>query len=131
MLSVIFLTLLALVRMFDVYGDPNNATAMANYLNPIAAGTLVIVSSWDEPDTNHTSNGLPAALERCGASATYAANTLTYRSAYLLIGKAGIGAGKGYEYYKGDASGATNSLIDVSVTIRNAAYQDLTVNRIG
>ena len=80
---------------FDVYGDPNNATAMANYLNTIAA------------------------------------NTLTYRSAYLLIGKAGIGAGKGYEYYKGDASSATNSLIDVSVTIRNGAYQDLTVNRIG
>jgi len=110
-------------RNFDVYGssqdygfgtgDANTGpTAMATYLNNIAAGSPVVVYSSDEPRTNRMNGGLPAAMYRCGASrSTFGAGNWRNNGAYILIGMAGAGEGNASSelYYDAGADGSPAS----------------------
>lgn len=95
---------------YDVYGNGEAASgrgwgAMRDFLNGITAGQAVIVVTADEPRNNRGNDGLREAMERCGAGDLFfnPANTDTFKShsAYILIGRAGIGRGNGTEYYRG------------------------------
>lgn len=108
-------------QTYDVFGNGEipspdgihrNAAYMAADLNWICdnrRGNYIVVRSYDEPSGNRMSSGLPAAMYRCGASQTkFGSPTFSYRSAYILIGRAGIGEGGGVEQLSkvGDAAGA-------------------------
>ncbi|WP_086619285.1 phage tail protein [Erythrobacter tepidarius] len=105
---------------FDVFGTAGQDTAMANYLNAIPTGAVVVVLSFDEPKGNRLGGGLPNAMYRCGASrSVFGRNNFAFRSAYALIGRAGIGEGMGTEYYRGDGDNDPNAWISGTFTIVN------------
>ncbi|POZ60161.1 gp53-like domain-containing protein [Chromobacterium alticapitis] len=100
---------------FDVSGGVDQGKAAANWLNAAPNSAVVIVYTWDEPQGNRLSGGLPEALYRCGASsAVFASDQFQYRSAYLLIGKAGCGEGQGLERYRGDKGNSPDAQLEVS-----------------
>lgn len=110
----------AAVRHFDVYGDgeqqlnpggpaANGGAAMRDYLNALALGTGVVVTTFDEPQRYRLANGLQAAMERCGAGDLYASPSFKIHSAYMLLGYAGVGRAGGQEFYKGDVDSVNSS----------------------
>lgn len=110
----------AAVRHFDVYGDgeqqlnpggpaANGGAAMRDYLNSLALGTGVVVTTFDEPQRYRLANGLQAAMERCGAGDLYASPSFKIHSAYMLLGYAGVGRAGGQEFYKGDVDSVNSS----------------------
>ena len=83
---------------YDVYGDANQATNLANKMNSYDEGYILIVATHDEPLTNRLSGGLPAAINRIGGStAKFVNGPWAYRNAYLLIGIPNSGEGNGIE----------------------------------
>ncbi|MGC0153075.1 LamG-like jellyroll fold domain-containing protein [Chromobacterium vaccinii] len=105
---------------FDVAGGGGQDKAAADWLNAVADGTTVIVYTFDEPQSNRLSGGLPQALYRCGASsAVFASDKFQYRSAYILIGRAGCGEGQGVERYRGDGPGSADAQLDVVFELVN------------
>lgn len=103
---------LELYRTFDVHGSATNATAMATYLDSIPAGKLVLVTTHDEPMLNRLTAALVTAMRRCGAGPLYTSSGWENRAAYILFGKAGIGADAGAEYYHGTSLWFTFSTLD-------------------
>ncbi|POA99732.1 hypothetical protein C2134_05010 [Chromobacterium sinusclupearum] len=100
---------------FDVVYGQGQAQAAADWLNAVSDGATVIVYCYDEPQSNRLSGGLPEALYRCGASrAIFASDKFQYRSAYLLIGRAGCGEGQGLERYRGDKGDSPDAQLDVT-----------------
>lgn len=110
------------VTAYDVFGGTAAATSMANALNALGSDKIVVIYSDDEPQGNRLFGTLPAAMYRCGAStAVYGStNLFKYRSAYILIGIPGIGAGKGWEAYAGATDSATDAWLDVAFSIYNS-----------
>lgn len=105
---------------YDVYGDTANATALAAALNACDASVIVVVVSADEPKTNRTSNGLDAAMYRCGASRPrFGSPEFKSRSAYILVGVPGCGEGNGWEGYQGAVDDSTTAWVDVSFVVRS------------
>ena len=106
---------------FDVYGAGEiggTAADMAAYLNGIVDGTTVIVVSQDEPANLHLESGLDKAMARIGAGATFLTDGyFKFRSAYILLGKAGIGQGGGQEFYKGSVGDSPENFIDINITM--------------
>lgn len=110
---------------FDIHGffDPpavniweQETARMVAYLNAIPNGTTVIVISNDEPMYHHLENGLPAAMARMGAGPLYLTDgVFKYRSAYILLGKAGIGQGAGREFYRGAVASDASNFIDLTI----------------
>ncbi|UTH76112.1 tail fiber protein [Chromobacterium sp. IIBBL 290-4] len=97
---------------FDVYAGTGQAAA--DWLNAVPDGMTVIVYTNDEPQGNRLSGGLPQALYRCGASnQVFASDKFQYRSAYILIGRAGCGEGQGMERYRGDKAESPDAKLDV------------------
>ena len=92
---------LDVARHFDVYGDTNASKAMADYLNSLPNGTGVVVITYDEPFEHRLENGLPAAMERCGAGDLFSSSSFMGWSSYILLGYAGAGRSGGQEFYKG------------------------------
>lgn len=87
---------------YDVFGDPAEATRLATDLNAVTADRIVVIISYDEPSGNRTLGGLPAAIYRCGGSQrVFGKSNFSYRSAYILVGVAGIGEGGGIECLSG------------------------------
>ncbi len=116
-------TLIA-ANSYDVYGDGNASAAMANFLNGITKGQAVIVTTNDEPATNRLNNGLQAAMERCGAGSVFSnPKSFWSHSAYILIGRAGIGKGNGQEFFRGDYNGAPNSWLEQRFDLLNGVPQ--------
>ena len=105
---------------FDVFGsgevDGQTSVDMAAYLNQIPDGITVIVISHDEPATNHLTNGLDAAMARVGAGGLFLTDGfMKYRSAYILLGKAGVGQNGGREFYKGSVGNSPENYIDLDI----------------
>lgn len=100
---------------YDVYGTGGAPAAMASALDALSSDKMVVVYSYDEPQTNRLSAALLAAMKRCGASsAVYGSPQLKFRSAYILVGIPGCGEGGGFEAYNGDVDNSTNAWCDVS-----------------
>jgi hypothetical protein len=105
---------------FDVYGSAAEAARMAGYLNGCDYTQIVVVMTYNEPQTNRLLNGLDAAMYRCGASkGVFGARGFMHRSAYVLIGIPGMGHGNGYEAYSGAADNDANAWVDVPFSIQN------------
>jgi hypothetical protein len=106
---------------FDVFGSTVQATALANLLNSLPSTVIVIITTYDEPQTH--SNLLKTAMQNCGASSSF--NTLiNYRGAYVLVGIPGIGVDGGLERYVGvtGGSGDPNALVDVRISVSGGNY---------
>ena len=91
------------IKSFDAYGNKANADAMADYINAIRKGSIVAVSTWDEPRNNvYNNDKVLAALQSIGANTNLIKN-FGYRCSYALIGiKTGAATGtKLVESYRG------------------------------
>lgn len=115
---------------YDVYGNgevkynggdasANNSQGMANLLNNVAAGKTVIVYTSDEPSNLRHQNGLLDAMRRCGAGERFESDNFKSHSAYILIGRAGVGRGGGLEYYAGTTDASPQSWLEVPFTLVN------------
>ena len=110
-------------RQYDVYGNGEftpgiNAATLAADLNATAAGTIVVVYTFDEPMAERLTGGLPAAMYRCGASrAIFGSPQVKVRSAYTLVGVAGCGEGNGFEAYQGAIDDDPNAWCEVAFQI--------------
>lgn len=130
------------VRHFDVNGGgalhypgnaatdyANSARGMEELLNSLGDGTVVVVTTYDEPLRNRLSGVLSAALYACGASPDVfgGERTIWYdRGAYVLIGVKGWAAGRGYERYAGAVYSDPKAYVQTGFQIINglpiAAY---------
>jgi hypothetical protein len=138
-------------RNFDVFNNYNvinpqviQATALANYLNALSDDVIVVISTFDEPQTYSTTgnNRLPlpadliAAMKRCGASNDFGSSTgspvgiINYRGSYVLVGIPGIGQDNGLQRYmgasvvngSGDQIGDPSAFIDLRFSVINGQY---------
>ena len=124
-------------RGFDVYGAgavlwagtttaaQNDNAAMAAYLNGLTVGTPIVVYASDEPQNNRMSNGLPAAMYRCGASVGRFGDTVNFHAhaAYVLVGQVGIGAGNGNESLGGSVDNSTtDAFVNTSAVMVNGTF---------
>ena len=136
---------------YDVFGIGaccGGLSAVNLYNDLVAsAGFLVIVYTYDEPDDNRMTANLPSAIYNCGGSAgifgktssndyfpPYQPNTFYWRSAYILAGVCGRGAGSGLEYYSGYADMNANSWLVKTVQYNpttQALYSTLTAGGTG
>lgn len=104
-------------KSYDVFGDVTKAKELADKLNSLDNTSIVIIITYDEPQTNRTVE-LLSAMYRCGASYNiFGSADFMYRSAYVLVGVPDQGAGTGIEYYTGSTVGDEDALIDTRVTI--------------
>ncbi|WP_370453264.1 interleukin-like EMT inducer domain-containing protein [Salinisphaera sp. LB1] len=104
--------------IYDVYGNASNATTMANDLNALGSGKIVVIRTYDEPQDHRLTNGLPAAIYRCGGSRSiFGSSNFRYRSAYICVGIPGIGEGNGIELYAGDVDSDPNAWVETAFTI--------------
>jgi len=132
-------------RKFDVFNNNDvtnppvtQATAMADYLNALSDDVIVVISTFDEPQTYSTtgSNRLPlpagliAAMKRCGAYSNFGSSTgspagfINYRGSYVLVGIPGISSGNTLQQYIGTsiAQGDPNAFIDLRFSVTNGQY---------
>ncbi|NLH39030.1 MAG: hypothetical protein GX445_03090 [Elusimicrobia bacterium] len=98
---------------FDVFGNANEATNLANQMASYNSDYIVIVLTYDEPQQNRIYGGLQDQIKRCGGTAgVFESANFQSRSAYLLIGICDMGPGTGREMYSGDASSDTTAFTD-------------------
>ena len=109
--------------VFDTYTSAGNATAMAVALNATGPDSIVVVMSFDDPQTNRLTPALLTAMKRCGASsAVYGSPEFKFRSAFAMVAYGGCGEGAGYEVYNGAVAGDTNAWCDVAFQVQNSQY---------
>lgn len=107
------------VGAYNTLGNPAAGTAMANALAALGSDQIVVVYSFDEPQSAgvRLQTDLATQMYRCGASrAVYGSPDFAARSAYVLIGIPGCGEGNGAEGYQ---SGTVNAWVDMAFTIMN------------
>ena len=127
-------------KNYDVYN--NNSTKqepthageeMINYLNSLSSSVIVIIATFDEPetygnDTEPLTQSFVDAVKRCGGSSSFGSKIgsyepgnyngkIYYRSAYVLVGIPGIGVNNGSEYYSGGEDGDPYAVIDLRISI--------------
>jgi hypothetical protein len=124
------------IQSFDVFGTNGQDTALTNYLNGLTSAVIVIVATYDEPQSNNgspLSASLITAMKNCGASSNFGSSTgtpagiLYYRSSYILVGIPGIGVGIGEQRYVGGNNvtypqGDPNAFIDLRISVLNGQY---------
>lgn len=111
---------------YDVYGSTSEATTLANALNALTNTSIVVVATFDEPQTNRLFGSLPAAMYRCGASRSiFGSSEFKSRSAYLLVGIPGEGEGSGVEKYSGNVDSSASAYSSYSFTIKNSRVEGL------
>lgn len=112
------------IQIYDVFDpspDEAGAPEMAAMLNSLSSDVIVVVHSFDEPQTNRLSAGLDAAMYRCGASrAVFGSPQFKNRSAYILIGIPGSGEGNGAEAYQGSIDNDPNAWTEMSFMVTSA-----------
>lgn len=69
-------------KNFDVFGSSASAVALDNYLQGFQPGDLLILNTYDEPDTNRT-NFRNTLINKFGATKLYSG--WEYRGSYQLI----------------------------------------------
>jgi hypothetical protein len=109
---------ITLSQTYDVYASSANATSMAAVLNATDHTYVVVVMGYDEPQTNRLSNGLLAAMLRCGASVgVFGSPQFKTRAAYILIGIGGCGPSNGAEFYQGETDSDANAWTEATFMI--------------
>jgi hypothetical protein len=113
-------------QTYDVYGNGaltsgRNAASLASDLNGFTSSVVVVIWCFDEPQTNRTAGGLPAALYRCGATkAVFESSKFKNRGAYILVGIPGCGEGNAtFEQYSGVVDADTSAWVDMSFSVVN------------
>ncbi|HCI6749253.1 TPA: carbohydrate binding domain-containing protein [Klebsiella variicola subsp. variicola] len=116
------------ITAFDTYGNNDTAanaqvTAFNDAVKALADGTQVAVVSFDEPSKNR--DKVAAAIETLGGTAA-TVKSLTTHSAYILIGRKGLGAGQGKEYIDLAAtSSGPGGVLNVWVSFTHGDLDDL------
>jgi len=88
---------------------------------------VLAIVTYDEPFQNRLKGTLPHAIKFMGGSrAVFEAENFKVRSAYLLVGKWGLGHGNGMEFYAGEVDRDPNAYIDVTVAIKNGMFSGTT-----
>lgn len=110
-------------QTYDVYGNGantsgRNAATLAADLNALDMNKVVVLYTYDEPSTNSTAGGLPAALKRCGATQT-TLDRIKFHGAYLLVGIPGMGEGSGIERYAGDVGSSSQAWVELQLQLVN------------
>lgn len=116
---------LSFIGHYDVFDPDDNtwprpgkgrgAAKLAEDMLATPVGTPVILVTNDEPARNRLSGGLPNAVYWCGGNrAVFEKLDFRYRSAYLLVGIAGIGEGAAWDSYSGAVDMDTKAWIDIS-----------------
>lgn len=108
-------------QSFDVFGNPNQGTACAAYLNAQDESKIVVIVTVDEPHRNMETTALEAALYRCGASRYALKFKMVYRSAYVLVGVPSQDIGRGIERIAGTIDSDPESTVKVNIDIRKNA----------
>lgn len=108
---------------YDVFGvgeQGGTAATLAAALNALGSDKVVVLFTYDEPQTHRTDSGLDAAMYRCGASrAVFGSAVFKFRSAYILVGIPGIGEGMGVERYVGAVDYDAGAWIDYQLQLIN------------
>lgn len=118
---------LVFFKTYDIYANGwdggvnwQNAAGLTIDLNAATSSELVVVWTYDEPQTSRLHADLLAAMLRCGASAeVYGSDRIRFRGAYVLIGWGGCGAGNGYEAYRGPVNSSPDAWLDIPFTIQS------------
>ena len=129
------------IQSFDVYGaDPGKGsiTTITSYLNGLTSEVIVVVATFDEPQSNTTpynplTDDFIIEMQNCGASSDFGSSTaetpgiLYYRSSYILVGIPGIRDGKEIQRYVGRNNvdypdGDPDAFIDLRISVLNGEY---------
>lgn len=108
-------------QTFDLFGEVQEGTAtgqidaFTNALNALPNDQLFALLTYDEPKAGHLSNSLPTAAYRVGCTAGIYGQPMSYRSAYMLLGK--VGSPASYEGYAGNIDSDPNSAVIKSAYI--------------
>lgn len=87
---------------FPVNISTAQAMNLATTLDGLDDSVVVVISTFGNPLPNRLTGGLPAALYRCGASASiFGKSNFREESAYILVGIPGVTEGRGFECYSG------------------------------
>jgi hypothetical protein len=115
---------------YDVFASVAQATALATALNACDSTVIVVVSTYDEPQTNRLQTDLLTAMYRCGASSAVYGSTNSFKlnSAYILVGIGGCGQGNGAEAYQGSIDSDTNAWCDMSFSVVNGQLTGVSGN---
>jgi Concanavalin A-like lectin/glucanases superfamily/GDSL-like Lipase/Acylhydrolase family/Interleukin-like EMT inducer len=101
-------------KNYDVFEDVEQANQLANDLNETNSDYIVVITTYDEPQTNRLTQRLADAMYRCGASLEiYGSENFKYRSSYILVGIPGCGPGNGLESYSGVVDGRPDDIANV------------------
>ena len=105
---------------YNVAASAANATSMAAALNALDNTKIVVIATYGDAKANRLSNGLDAAIYRCGGTQVVYGNTTYFKtgSAYILVGIPGGGEGSGAERYAGAVDADTNALISFTFSVR-------------
>ncbi|NHR05716.1 DUF1983 domain-containing protein [Chromobacterium haemolyticum] len=116
---------------FDFQSD-ESAQAAANWLNAVPTGTSVFVYTDEDAWARRLKSGFPDALYRVGASKAIFGNpAFKSRSAYLLVGRAGVGEGSGFEMYAGKIFNDPASRVELKFDWLNGSPMGLGNNALG
>ena len=103
-------------KNYDVFGDVEQSNQLANDLNETNSDYIVVITTYDEPQTNRLTQRLADAMYRCGASLEiYGSENFKYRSSYVLVGIPGCGPGNGLESYSGVVDGIPEIIANVII----------------
>lgn len=97
---------------FDTFGAASRGIDMGNMLGTAATGSIVVVISDDEPQTNRLQAHLINWMQNSGAGAAFTSPSFKLSSAYVLIGTIRGGYGSGREFYAGSSDYAGDAFID-------------------
>ena len=106
---------------YDTHNSVTEAERLVTDLEALDESSIIVVHTHDQPAYNRTPE-LIAALQRCGASDIISA-PFAYRSAYALVGICDRGPASGAEYYAGDVADDPNSVVEVTVTLRDGTIE--------
>lgn len=104
-------------------GGTSAALSMATALNASGPDSIVVVFTYDEPQSGRLTPALLTAMKRCGASSgVFGSPEFRFRSAYILVGIPGCGEGQGHEAYQGDVDSAANAWTEVNIQLANGVF---------
>jgi hypothetical protein len=114
------------VQSFDTYSDDSlvTANALADYLVIQSPDDILVITSFYDPTKNLVGSNLFNALISIGATAE-TLTTMKHGSAYVLVGRVGLGGSNGLEKYLGTTSDGTDSAISTNIDLSSLAYSSL------
>ena len=112
------------VKSFDNSDDTGtNSNLCADYLIVQSPDDVIVVSTFFDPKANLTAN-LTSALTSIGAKSS-TLRLFREGSAYVLVGRVGLGEGMGIEKYMGTTINAQDASISTNIDLASLAYSNL------